>query len=95
MLLLAVSIRLAGTDAFLGNPIVLEFCFGMLLAYAFSQGWLPDVILRYGWAVGSAMLVLASFYVAHDTTNGFPAATRWIAWGGGSGAVCRGLLIAI
>jgi hypothetical protein len=23
-------------------------CFGMLLAYAFSQGWLPDVVLRYG-----------------------------------------------
>jgi len=80
MLLLAVSIRLAGTDAFLGNPIVLEFCFGMLLAYAFSQGWLPDVLLRYGWAVGSAMLVLASFYAAHDTTNGLSAATRWIAW---------------
>jgi peptidoglycan/LPS O-acetylase OafA/YrhL len=81
MVLLVLSIQFAGTDAFLGNPIVLEFCFGMLLAYAFGQGFLPDVVLRYGWIVGSIMLVLASVYVPHDTTNGLPASTRWMAWG--------------
>jgi exopolysaccharide production protein ExoZ len=80
-LLLGAGIYLGGTNSFLGNPIVLEFCFGMLLAYAFHRSWLSELVLRYGWVVGSAMLVLAPVYVKHDTTNGLPSFIRWAAWG--------------
>jgi exopolysaccharide production protein ExoZ len=81
ILLLVSTIELIGPDAFLGNPIVLEFCFGMVLAYAFGQGQIPNFVLRYGWILGALMLCLASFYVKHHTTNGLPASDRWWAWG--------------
>jgi peptidoglycan/LPS O-acetylase OafA/YrhL len=64
---------------FLRNPIVAEFCFGLLLGLAFYAG------LRFkgvGWSLPAFFLILAApLFVAHDNTNGLPPMGRVIAWG--------------
>jgi exopolysaccharide production protein ExoZ len=80
-LMLAIGNLMAEKHAFLSDPIVLEFCFGMFLAYAFSHYQLPVSVVHFGWLLGFAMLCLAPLYVTHDTTNGLPSSVRWAAWG--------------
>ena len=81
----AIALMLAignfAADDFLSNQIVVEFCFGMFLAYAFYHYQIPISVVRYGWLVGFAILCLAPLYVVHDTTNGLPPPARWAAWG--------------
>ena len=79
--MLCMSSLIAGKDAFLSNPIVLEFCFGIIIAYVFQHRSVPQLVIRYGWLVGFSILCLAALYVPHDTTNGLPSAVRWAAWG--------------
>jgi exopolysaccharide production protein ExoZ len=79
--MLAIGNFMEERNVFLSNQIVLEFCFGMFLAFAFYYYQLPISGVRYGWLVGFAMLCLAPLYVAHDSTNGLPPSVRWAAWG--------------
>jgi peptidoglycan/LPS O-acetylase OafA/YrhL len=70
--------------AFLTNPIPLEFCFGLWLAWGFS-------IRTEGggrWPVGPALgvfalllLAVAPLFVWHPNTSGLPGLPRVLAWG--------------
>lgn len=79
--LFVMGLIFGGYNSFLGNPIVLEFCFGMLLAYAFYRHGFPTAIIRYGWLGGFILLCVAPVYVQHASTNGLPSSVRWALWG--------------
>jgi exopolysaccharide production protein ExoZ len=71
-------------QAFLANPIPLEFCMGLWLAWAFrhrqASGKAWPVALAAG-AVGLAALFVAPLLVAHPDTSGLPGLPRMLAWG--------------
>jgi peptidoglycan/LPS O-acetylase OafA/YrhL len=67
--------------AFLTNPIALEFCFGLILAYV-HQRWSGSYsAVRLLWIPGFAMLMLSAWLVPHIDTNGLPGGPRVLAWG--------------
>jgi peptidoglycan/LPS O-acetylase OafA/YrhL len=66
---------------FLTRPIMLEFCFGMALGYAYAKGLLPK---RIPWALPTAALAcvtLAPLFIPHGSTGGLDADDRVWAWG--------------
>jgi exopolysaccharide production protein ExoZ len=64
---------------FLLNPIVLEFCFGLLLALAWFSGFRPKNLL---WSLpGFILITAAPLFVAHSDTNGLPPFARTTVWG--------------
>jgi exopolysaccharide production protein ExoZ len=66
---------------FLSNPIAIEFCFGLTLAYLFRH---QPGFCRTGrllWIPGFALLLMAPLVVPHSNTNGLPGAVRVLAWG--------------
>jgi peptidoglycan/LPS O-acetylase OafA/YrhL len=65
---------------FISNPLVLEFCFGMVLALMFSAGgkWkVPPVV----GALGFLIIMVSPIFVPHPSTNGLPDASRVLVWG--------------
>lgn len=69
---------------FLANPLPIEFCLGMGLAYLFGsltrrQAQWPVAPIT-AWAAIIA-IALAPLYVAHGDTTGLPAGPRTLAWG--------------
>jgi len=78
---LLVANRLPGGEItnFLSNPIMLEFCFGLLLALAWVNGVRLTTFL---WSVPALLLIVAApLFVAHTSTDGLPPLARTIAWG--------------
>ena len=64
---------------FLVNAIVLEFCFGLLLALAWFNGFRPTSLF---WSLpGFILIIVAPLFVAHSNTNGLPPFARTIVWG--------------
>jgi exopolysaccharide production protein ExoZ len=67
----------------LGNPIVMEFIFGMLLAEAHMRklfnptGWL----VRVGLVSGGLLMSLSTFVFPGNGTSGLSVDCRWFAWG--------------
>jgi exopolysaccharide production protein ExoZ len=65
----------------LANPIAIEFCFGLILAYVYRQWSGSHSATRLLWIPGFAMLMLSAWLVPHADTNGLPGAPRVFAWG--------------
>ncbi|WP_188610082.1 acyltransferase family protein [Chelatococcus reniformis] len=64
---------------FVGSPLVLEFCFGLILALLVMRGGLripPRLSI-----VGFGLLAAAPAFIAHPSTNGLPDTARVLAWG--------------
>jgi len=90
LILVANSLPSGEITGFLSNPIMLEFCFGLLLALAWAKGVRPTTAL---WSVpGFLLIVAAPLFVAHTSTNGLPPLARTLAWGLPSVAVLAGFL---
>lgn len=77
------------------NPIAIEFCLGLGLAYIFSkymqhgQDWpVPTTVAMFGFA----LLIAAPLFVAHPDTNGLQGFSRFVAWGIPSVLVVAGFL---
>jgi exopolysaccharide production protein ExoZ len=69
---------------FLTTPIALEFCLGMLLAWAFAWSRQRDMRWPVGVAsgvVGLALLIVAPVFVWHHDTSGLQGLPRVAAWG--------------
>jgi exopolysaccharide production protein ExoZ len=92
VLLATVSIigfHLAGTHlhggplgVFLADPIALEFCMGLWLAWAFSDWRVEGAIPRLALGlIGFGLLAVAPLFVAHRDTSGLPGLARVLAWG--------------
>jgi exopolysaccharide production protein ExoZ len=71
-------------QAFFANPIPLEFCMGLWLAWAFGQWRAVGKTWPVAVAVGvaaSALLFVAPLLVGHPDTSGLPGLPRVFAWG--------------
>jgi exopolysaccharide production protein ExoZ len=66
---------------FLGNPIALEFCFGMALGVAFTEGWISTQVSRAALLVGAAGLVLGATFGPRSGTAGLAPEVRFLFWG--------------
>jgi len=84
--ILVLSLSLVGgtvaKNEFLANPIMLEFCFGMLLFYC--QPIILAGAAQRRFLVGVAAAIFAMFapyIVAHSSTAGLEGWNRVIAWG--------------
>jgi exopolysaccharide production protein ExoZ len=65
---------------FISSPLVLEFCFGIVLALMFTAGgkWkVPPAIGVFGFVI----IMVSPIFVHHPTTAGLPDASRVLAWG--------------
>ena len=78
-LVLARDLPESSMADFLLNPIVLEFCFGLLLALAWFSGFRPTSLS--GPCPVSFLIIAAPLFVAHSDTNGLPPFARTIVWG--------------
>jgi exopolysaccharide production protein ExoZ len=67
--------------SFLKNPIALEFCYGMFLAYLFQRRADFTHIARPLWIIGFACIAAAPLWIDHPNTNGLPDAIRILVWG--------------
>jgi exopolysaccharide production protein ExoZ len=68
---------------FLTNPIVLEFCFGLFLAYFVNSPVFRVAWLRYLWMPGLILIAAAAFLIEnkHSSTGGPGPEVRFLAWG--------------
>jgi exopolysaccharide production protein ExoZ len=68
---------------FLSNPIALEFCFGLILAYFIHARALDGIWLRYLWLPGLILMVAAAVFVKNTfgSTAGPGTNIRYLAWG--------------
>jgi len=90
LILVANSLPGGEITEFLSNPIMLEFCFGLLLALAWANGVRPMTAL---WSVpGFLVIAAAQLFVAPTGANGLPPLARTVAWGLPSVAVLAGFL---
>lgn len=62
---------------FLGNPILLEFCFGFAVAAAYTRGYIPEWLSRPALLIGIVGLILGSF----GPRIGLDPAIRFLFWG--------------
>lgn len=84
VVLIPASLIAMGPDAFMANPIMLEFVFGMAVGMAYVRGhlraaWLgslPVLLLAIGLFCLSAMA-----FVIPDDTNEMSRSVRFLAWG--------------
>ncbi len=81
-----VSGLLPGRDlrSLLADPIPLEFCMGLCLAWAYSRWEANFKRLRTGWVlalIGLGCMAAAPLFVAHPDTSGLPGLPRVLAWG--------------
>ncbi|WP_158930037.1 acyltransferase [Acidisphaera sp. S103] len=71
--------------SYLGNPTVLEFCFGFAVAAAYTRGYIPDGLGRAALLVGIAGIVLGAFgpRIGGDQggTAGLDPNIRFLLWG--------------
>ena len=70
--------------SFLADPIPLEFCMGLCLAWAYSR--LGETVKRPAtrWAlalIGLGAMAAAPLFIAHPDTSGLPGLPRVLAWG--------------
>ena len=69
---------------FLANPIPLEFCMGLWLAWVFARFkengrvWLASPTFALP---AFALLAAGPLYIEHASTNGLPDAARVLGWG--------------
>jgi exopolysaccharide production protein ExoZ len=67
---------------FLSDPIAVEFCFGLILAYFIHRQALNAVWLRYLWLPGLILMVAGSAFAWNNgSTAGIAAEVRFLAWG--------------
>lgn len=66
--------------AFLGNPIAIEFCFGLFLAYLFREWPNFASAARLLWIPGLALLVAAPMIAPYASTH-FPPSPARVLWG--------------
>jgi peptidoglycan/LPS O-acetylase OafA/YrhL len=80
---------------FFTNPVPMEFCMGLGLAYVFSarerkrQGWPVGLPLAL---IGFVLLAIAPIFVEHQTTAELPSLPRVVAWGIPSALIVAGFL---
>jgi exopolysaccharide production protein ExoZ len=67
--------------AFFGDPIALEFCLGLWLAYAFAQGRLPKIHPALAAALGVAGLMASALIFPSAGTERLASSVRYFAWG--------------
>jgi peptidoglycan/LPS O-acetylase OafA/YrhL len=66
---------------YLARPILLEFCFGMALGYAYLRGLVPKQIPWAFPAAALGLMIFAPLFIAHKSTGGLDADDRVWAWG--------------
>jgi peptidoglycan/LPS O-acetylase OafA/YrhL len=68
------------TRTFFLNPIALEFCFGLAIAFALSRA---HSLRLPAWIAipAAAALVAAPLYTFHADTGGIPGIARLVVWG--------------
>ena len=67
---------------FLSNPIALEFCFGLALAYFIRWKALNAVWLRYLWLPGLILMAAGSAFArSNGGTGGIDPEVRYLVWG--------------
>jgi exopolysaccharide production protein ExoZ len=75
-----VFLRPGAIREFFQNPISLEFCFGLLLAWGFATGRVKQ--LPWATAVlGLALMIAATFIAPHNTGGLDPNLMRVLCWG--------------
>jgi peptidoglycan/LPS O-acetylase OafA/YrhL len=82
--LLAQVMPTSAITEFLANPLSVEFCFGLALAYAygaFTRKGMTWPAMPVAVIIGSTILAIAPLLVAHPNTNGLPPLPRILAWG--------------
>lgn len=67
--------------SFMTNPIALEFCFGLIIAYLFVNSMLSARLLRYGWILGLLAIVLAPVLLPYGDPAAGYGHLRVVVWG--------------
>jgi exopolysaccharide production protein ExoZ len=68
--------------AFLANPIALEFCMGLCLALTYSRLTRLSITAAPALCLlGLGLIIVATLFVAHPSTNGLIGFPRVLAWG--------------
>jgi exopolysaccharide production protein ExoZ len=82
---LGLAMPQARAGVFLGDPISLEFCMGLCLAWAFAASRSERAVPRAAPAllavIGLAAMTLAPIFVPHAGTGGLFGVPRVLAWG--------------
>lgn len=66
---------------YLTRPILLEFCFGMALGYAYLEGRMPSRGSVRVIVAALAAMIFAPIFVPHESTGGLDGDDRVWAWG--------------
>ncbi|CAN5206421.1 acyltransferase [soil metagenome] len=66
---------------FFGRPMVLEFAYGMGLAWLLLRGYISGRLRWLALGIGLAGLAVASALGPHPTTSGLALPVRWYMWG--------------
>lgn len=92
-LLMASSLLPPGPlRSLMANPIVIEFCFGMSLAYLFISKRLSGSWPLFALPFAFSLIIFAPLFIAHDNTNGLPPLSRLFVWGCPAALILVGFL---
>jgi exopolysaccharide production protein ExoZ len=81
-LLLSKLLPVGSLKHFLSDPIALEFCFGLILAYFIHRQVLGGVWLKYLWLPGMILMAVGAAFAANNSsTSGLASNVRYLAWG--------------
>jgi exopolysaccharide production protein ExoZ len=81
-LLLSHLLPVGAFRQFLSDPIALEFCYGLILAYCIHSKVLGGAWLRHLWLPGLLLMAAgAAFGRNNGGTAGLDASVRFLAWG--------------
>jgi len=81
LLVASQPVASGASSNFLANPIVLEFCFGAILAGIYMSLPKRPLVPAYWSLLGFVVLIVAPAFVMHPNTNGLTGMSRVLFWG--------------